>query len=697
MSQDLPFSHPTPPSPPSPWHEGEKIIQERLGVSARMDVAGRRVIRDYMPDQHRTFYEQLPFMILGTVDAEGNAWASVLEGNPGLAHSPDPHHLSFDVKPHANDPAAANTAVGQAVGFLGIELHTRRRNRMNGRIQHQDERGFSVEVEHSFGNCPQYIQLRDVTWEHDHAHLPANVEHLDTLDADAQTFIRHADTCFIASYVDPEGNRDKRGVDVSHRGGKTGFIDVDGDLLTIPDFPGNLHFNTFGNLLVNPFAGLLFMDFENGDILQVCARAEIVFDGPEVTAFQGAERLLRLRVYKAVRRRRALSLRARFREFSPNSTMMGSWEQARARRAADELKANFRPLRIVRIEKESAGINSYYLDPQDGAGVPSYQPGQHAPLRVSTNGKENILRTYSFSSAPSDAFLRISVKRDGVVSGYLHDQVTVGSILEMRGPQGEFVVDTTIARPVVLLAAGIGITPLLSMLRHLVYEARRKRRMRRTYLVYGARSLAERPFDKEIQELRSQAGPALSVVRVLSRPEESAQKDVDYEAVGHVDVALLKTILPFDDFDFYVCGPGAFTQGIYDGLRELRIPDDRIHAEQFGPSTLRRKLDAGVVSPYAAQKPATTTPVTVEFARAGQEARYEPGNGTLLEFAEQNGLKPDFSCRGGSCGVCKTRVIKGEVHYPNPPALRLLPDEALICCAVPAAPENENNPLVLDL
>lgn len=694
MPQDMPIPH---PSPPSPWHAGEKLIQERLGVSARMDVSGRRVIRDFMPDQHRAFFEQLPFLLIGTVDAEGNAWASVIEGHPGFAHSPNPRLLSFQGMPRASDPAASNLKLGHPVGLLGIELHTRRRNRMNGRVHHHNERGFSVEVEHSFGNCPQYIQLRDVTWENGNVVSNAPAESMSRLDEDARAFIRAADTCFIASYADPDGIIAKRAVDVSHRGGKTGFIDVDGDDLTIPDFPGNFHFNTFGNLIVNPRAGLLFMDFESGDILQVCARAEIIFDGPDVAAFQGAERLLRLHVYKALRRKKGLSLRASFREFSPNSTMMGSWEQARARKAANELRSRFRPHRITRIEKESAAIVSFYLEPQDGAGVPSFEPGQHAPIKVKPDGKDALLRTYSFSSAPSDTFLRISVKREGLVSGYLHDQMQVGSMVELRGPQGEFVLDNTANRPVVLLAAGIGITPLLSMLRHLVYEGQRKRRMRRTFLVYGARSMAERPFDKEIQELAGQAGAALSVVRVLSRPEETAQKGVDYDAMGHIDVALLKTILPFDDFDFYVCGPGGFTQGIYDGLRDMRIADDRIHAEQFGPSTLKRRFEAGTVSPYAAQKPPAAAPVNVEFARSGKAGRFLPGSGSLLDFAEQSGLTPEFSCRGGSCGTCKTGVIQGSVHYPNPPAFKLRADEALICCAVPAAMDDETSPLILDL
>ncbi len=681
----------------SPWHQGEKLIQERLGVATRMEDVGRRVIRDYMPDQHRTFYQQLPFMLLGSVDAEGNAWASIIEGKPGFVQSPDPRHLSFQARLQASDPAASNLMRGRPIGLLGIELHTRRRNRMNGRIHQDDAHGFSVEVEHSFGNCPQYIQIRDVTWENQEPTSVSTVEHMSHLDAEAQAFIRAADTCFLASYVDRDGNIDKRSVDISHRGGKTGFVDVDGDNLTIPDFPGNFFFNTLGNLMTNPRAGLLFIDFENGDLLQINAKAEIVFDGPEVVAFQGAERLLRLHVYKIIRRRKALAFRARFREFSPNSSMMGSWEQARARKAADELRSTFRPHRVTRIEKESSGVVSYYLDPQDGAGIPSFQPGQHAPIRVKPDGSQTLLRTYSFSSAPSDTFLRISVKREGVVSKYLHERMQVGSILEMRGPQGEFIVDTAVKRPVVLLAAGIGMTPLLSMLRHLVYEGERKRGMRRTYLVVGARNIAERAFDAEIRELTARAGAALSVVRVLSQPEETARKGVDYDVAGHIDVDLLKTILPFDDYDFYVCGPGAFTQSMYDGLRDLRIADDRIFAEQFGPSTLRRRLDAGTISPYADQKPAATVPVNVQLARTGKVARFLPGAGTLLDFAEQNGATPEFSCRGGSCGTCKTRVIQGHVHYAKPPALKLRPDEALICCAVPAATEDDATPLILDL
>jgi ferredoxin len=155
-----------------------------------------------------------------------------------------------------------------------------------------------------------------------------------------------------------------------------------------------------------------------------------------------------------------------------------------------------------------------------------------------------------------------------------------------------------------------------------------------------------------------------------------------YDATGRIDVELLKQLLALDDYDYYLCGPGSFTQSLYDGLRKLRIPDDRIHAETFGPSTLVR--DAEVSVPAAPQVPASSESVKILFASSGKEARWEPGSGTLLELAEARGLSPEFSCRGGSCGTCKTRLSQGQVHYLNSPAEPVAEDEVLICCAVPA-------------
>ncbi|MCY1009411.1 pyridoxamine 5'-phosphate oxidase family protein [Nannocystis pusilla] len=208
----------------------------------------------------------------------------MVEGAPGFVHSPDPRTLRIDALPGADDPASAGITVGAALGCLGIELPTRRRNRVNGRVRARDAEGLTMAVEASFGNCPQYIQTRtpvEVVRE------AAPAERLTGLDEAARVAITTADTFFVASYVDEDGDPARRGVDVSHRGGRPGFVRVDGEVLTIPDFAGNLFFNTLGNLLVNPRAGLVFVDFERGDLLQVSGPTELVLAGEELAQLEG--------------------------------------------------------------------------------------------------------------------------------------------------------------------------------------------------------------------------------------------------------------------------------------------------------------------------------------------------------------------------------------------------------------------------
>jgi len=673
----------------SPWHAGERQLQAHVGVAERMEAFGRKVIRREMPDQHRTFYQQMPFMLYGAVDAEGNPWASILEGPPGFARSPAPGTLHFDSVPALDDPAQLKP--GAAIGLLGIELHTRRRNRINGRIDAMTGDGFDVTVDQSFGNCPQYIQLRQFRSVPLADPATLTVEHLNGLDEAAKAMIADADTFFVASYVDVD---EERSVDVSHRGGQAGFVQVQGNLLTIPDFAGNLHFNTLGNLLLNPRAGLLFIDFNSGDLLHLSGRTEIILEGPQVEAFQGAERLWTFEVERVVRRPAALALRWRFDGVSPNSLMTGTWEQAAARLQAQALGDRWRPMRVVRIEAQSHNIRSIYLEPADGAGLPVFQAGQHLPLRFNIEGEVHI-RTYSLSSAPSDDFFRISVKREGRVSSHLHEQVNVGDLLEARTPQGHFTVAPHERRPLVLLAAGVGITPLLSMLREVVYQGLRTRHIRPTWLFQSSRTLADLPFRAELDQLLEVAGDAVRVLRVLSQPEAGVQEGEDFDLTGRIDTALIKTLLEVEDYDqldFVLCGPGSFTQGLYDSLRDMDIRDARIHAETFGPSTLRRQPDPDAL--VIEQPPAATTSVPVVFERSAKEARWHPDGGSLLELAESRGLRPEFSCRGGSCGTCKTRLISGQVNYPQVPAE--LPDDGdvLICCAVPA---QGSQPLVLDL
>ncbi len=299
------------------FHTGELAVQQRVGVAARMADFGPRVIRDLMPDQHRDFFEQLPFVIVGTVDAAGQPWASVLAAPPGFIESPDAYTLELQAQPLAGDPLQQTLVDGAFIGLLGLEPHTRRRNRMNGTVQGVSATGFSVQLQQSFGNCPKYIQAREPVYLPGKTVTP--VMHSGTeLDAVARRMIEAADTLFIASAYSGDASSTgdvadvgaAGGVDVSHRGGKPGFVRVDADgTLTLPDFVGNFFFNTLGNLTVNPRAGLLFIDFDSGDLLYLAVKAEIVWDGPELQAFKGAQRLLRFKVQAMQRNESALPLR----------------------------------------------------------------------------------------------------------------------------------------------------------------------------------------------------------------------------------------------------------------------------------------------------------------------------------------------------------------------------------------------------
>ncbi|AOF86472.1 pyridoxamine 5'-phosphate oxidase family protein [Hydrogenophaga sp. RAC07] len=307
------------------FHAGERALQARVGVQAQMAQIGPRVMRDHMPDQHREFFGLLPFVVVGSLDGLGQPWASVLAGAPGFMQSPDPTHLHIRAQPLPHDPLQHTLHEGAAIGLLGMQPHTRRRNRMNGTVHLQDG-GLRVEVGQSFGNCPKYIQAREPAWT-DAAPAAQVVHQGPGLNDVARELIRAADTFFIAT-AHPQAaaaHEPRHGLDVSHRGGAPGFVKVEGDRLTVPDFVGNQFFNTLGNIAVHPLAGLLFVDFERGERLYLAARASVVWDGPELAAFAGAQRLLRLDVTQVVHVQGGLPLRWGPAERSPHLAGTGYW------------------------------------------------------------------------------------------------------------------------------------------------------------------------------------------------------------------------------------------------------------------------------------------------------------------------------------------------------------------------------------
>lgn len=298
----------------SAFHEGEQAMQALCGVRERVEAAGRLVIRDHMPDQHRELFERLPTLLVATLDDGGQPWATMLAGPPGFVQTPDMRIMRVHARPDIDDPVGRGLRPGAAIGLLGLEPHTRRRNRMNGSVSGLDQVGFEVAVSQSFGNCPKYIQARRAAPQMDRC--PGKVlSEFSVLSEPARRLVRQSDTLFIASSSGPVVSRTGQagsGVDVSHRGGRPGFVRLQstaqGDRLTLPDFVGNFLFNTLGNLWSWPKAGLLFVDWSAGHMLQLAATAQIEHEGPALADHPGAQRLLHLDVIGGVWRPSALAL-----------------------------------------------------------------------------------------------------------------------------------------------------------------------------------------------------------------------------------------------------------------------------------------------------------------------------------------------------------------------------------------------------
>lgn len=344
--------------------------------------------------------------------------------------------------------------------------------------------------------------------------------------------------------------------------------------------------------------------------------------------------------------------------------------------------SDWREFRVTRIEAESAVIKSFYLEPVDGVAYAPHRAGQHLPIRLPRGGESPaLLRTYTLSVAPSAPQLRISVRKLGEGSSHLHDAINVGDVIDCRAPSGDFIIDTTPQHPVVMIAAGVGITPILAMISHLVEEGERSGELRPIIFFYAARNCAERGFAGELDTLCKRANGKLTIVRLLQDVDD-AVIGTDYEEQGFLSAEVLEKYLGFRLYDFYMCGPPPFMQAIYDALTGHGVADERIFAEAFGPASLKRQ----VRSAASGAKPVpSTVPVEVVFNAAGKTATWEPGGATLLDFAEASGLTPEFGCRVGACGACKTRLVSGAVAYIRETSAAHGDDEVLICSAVPAA------------
>lgn len=286
----------------SAFHAGERALHARLGTTDRVEAMAARMVRSFMPEEHRAFFETLPFLVLGGADTSDDVWATIVSGPPGFATSPDARTLVVAPGALPGDPLVPSLVAGAKIGVLGIEPRTRRRNRMNGTVRAAVDGALEVGVDQSFGNCPKHIVPRDARFAPERARPDARVgEEGPRLSAASLELVRRADTFFIATATPEEGDDPREGADVSHRGGPPGFVTTLDDggrtLLRAPDYRGNDMLSTFGNIERRARAGALFLDFVSGVVLLLTCDARVCSETP------GREepRTLELRVRRGLR------------------------------------------------------------------------------------------------------------------------------------------------------------------------------------------------------------------------------------------------------------------------------------------------------------------------------------------------------------------------------------------------------------
>lgn len=328
----------------------------------------------------------------------------------------------------------------------------------------------------------------------------------------------------------------------------------------------------------------------------------------------------------------------------------------------------YRKFTVAQKSLECEDVYSFYLVPHDRKSLPPFKPGQYLTFNLEVPGRDKpVVRCYSLSDSPtrSDCY-RVTIKREpapadkpgvppGVASGFFADHVKEGDLLNVKAPTGHFYLDLSKNTPICLLAGGVGLTPMLSMAKAVAESGSR----REVWLFFGCRSSAEHMLREDLDALRQHDN--IRVFVCYSRPGKASVRGEDYDHEGRVTVELLKEKLPSNNYEFFMCGNGAFMKTLNDGLEAWGVPEKDIHYEAFGPATVKKKTTPAVAA-------TTTGPACkVVFAKSGKEAEWSPTQANLLDFALEQGLRIESGCRAGSCGVCSVAIKSGSVDYVKTP------------------------------
>lgn len=361
--------------------------------------------------------------------------------------------------------------------------------------------------------------------------------------------------------------------------------------------------------------------------------------------------------------------------------------QAQAERLPEEASwSGFRKFYIHRREDEADGITSFYLRPYDGKPVPRYLPGQHLTFRLQIPGHAKpVVRCYSLSDAPiHENQYRVSIKRlgappgsegipNGLGSCFFHDMLEVDRIVDVKAPSGNFYLDMMDKRPAVLIAGGIGLTPMLSMINTIAYT----KSQREVWFFYAVMDRRQHVMPEHLKRL-ARENQNINIVICYAEPTRNCVKGRDFHYRGRVNRRLFQGLLPSRDCQFYLCGPPPMQDALIKDLAGWGVPEKDIKYESFG-----RRKGKKPAGPAVGDNGKQIEPIEIVFARSGKVGKWFTDAETVLDVAEAAGVVMDSGCRAGQCGTCSTVIKQGSVTYLEEPGVQPAPGTCLTCMAIP--------------
>jgi len=608
----------------NPYHEGELAVQARVKQTKIAQMNGR-VITNCIPAGAIHFIEQQAMVVLGSLDSHGQLWCSAIFGEPGFLRAKDERTLELNLTMAGiskDDPLWTNLNANTNVGLIVIELGSRRRLRINGRLRKVSTDNYILDITQAYPNCPQYIQRRHISKANKRVDKNISPPTQGTeLNSTLRSFIENSDTFFVAS-AHAEINSElstNYSVDASHRGGQPGFVQIiNNTLLRIPDYSGNSMFNTLGNFQSYPYAGLVFIDFKNKKLLQLTGTPEIIWqldDPDEETG--GTQRYWQFEIKAWQQSQIPFDIDWELLDYSPfNPKPVSSLDKTK----------NKLSLKVEKVTEETSRVKSFRLSDVNGNTLPEFQPGAHLKLKIKLEDKTEYARHYSLLSNPDEKMhYEIGVQLEPQGEGgslYLHNHIHEGDILQVEAINNDFTMKEQ-AGHTILIAGGIGITPILSMLYKLAAQ-------KQSYEIhYTVRNNSDLAFIDRIRDIAGKKlhcyvssesnGSRLNLNQLLNSPN----------ATTHV----------------YVCGPRRMISSVRDISNNIGWQPSQIHYESFGNQISKEDR-----------------PFRIHLTKSNKSLNV-PANRTILDTLLDAGLDVPHKCKRGECSMCTTTVLEGDPEH----------------------------------